>query len=71
MRVSDASLAHDDFGAAALRLAGFCCLSLGWSPDQFWAATPAELAAVGGVLAPSAAGPVTLAELRRLETGDG
>ncbi|MEH3158230.1 MAG: phage tail assembly chaperone [Sphingomonas taxi] len=29
-----------------MRLAGFAGAALGWSPDAFWRATPAELAAV-------------------------
>lgn len=33
------------FGAAALRLAGLAARLLGWRPDEFWRATPAELAA--------------------------
>ena len=39
------------FCAEAVRLAGFAGAVLGWSPDAFWRATPAELAAVVGVLA--------------------
>ena len=31
-------------GAAARRLAGVAAKLLGWRPDEFWAATPAELA---------------------------
>lgn len=34
------------FGVSAVRLAGQAGLLLGWSPTQFWAATPAELAAL-------------------------
>lgn len=33
------------FGPAALRLAGIAARLLGWRPAEFWAATPAELAA--------------------------
>jgi hypothetical protein len=43
-----------DFAAAALRLAGLAARLLGWRPAEFWAATPAELAAA---LAPFAAPP--------------
>ena len=32
------------FGEAAERLAGAAALLLGWRPDEFWQATPAELA---------------------------
>lgn len=31
------------FGAAARRLGGVAGLLLGWRPDEFWRATPAEL----------------------------
>ncbi|TPG19948.1 phage tail assembly chaperone [Sphingomonas koreensis] len=34
------------FGAGAARLAGFAGAVLGWRPDTFWAATPAELGAI-------------------------
>jgi uncharacterized phage protein (TIGR02216 family) len=34
------------FSARAGELAGAAGALLGWTPDQFWAATPAELAAV-------------------------
>lgn len=39
------------FAEAAARLAGLAGAVLGWSPDAFWRATPAELAAVVAVLA--------------------
>ncbi len=32
------------FSPAAARLAGLAAQALGWRPDEFWAATPAELA---------------------------
>ncbi|ANU06599.1 phage tail assembly chaperone [Paraurantiacibacter namhicola] len=34
------------FSDAAQRLAGLVPRALGWTPDQFWAATPEELAAI-------------------------
>lgn len=34
------------FGEAAARLAGLAGALLGWRPDDFWRATPAELASV-------------------------
>lgn len=34
------------FDTAAARLAGLAGLAFGWSPDRFWRATPAELAAL-------------------------
>jgi len=36
-------MAGAEFAAAAARLAGVAGLLLGWSPDAFWRATPAEL----------------------------
>ena len=35
----------DSFADAALLLAGHAARALGWTPDIFWNATPAELAA--------------------------
>ena len=34
------------FSEAAARLAGVTGALLGWRPDEFWSATPAELGAV-------------------------
>ena len=34
------------FGPAALTLAGVTARILGWRPDDFWTATPADVAAV-------------------------
>lgn len=42
------------FGEAAVRLSGQAALLLGWTPDTFWAATPAELAAIVAAAAPPA-----------------
>jgi uncharacterized phage protein (TIGR02216 family) len=39
-------MAEARFAEAAARLAGLAGLLLGWRPDVFWAATPAELRAV-------------------------
>jgi uncharacterized phage protein (TIGR02216 family) len=36
---------NDSFGLAAIRLYGSSARLLGWKPDEFWSATPAELAA--------------------------
>ena len=64
--------AGEDFGSAAVRLAGFCCVRLGWSPAAFWAATPAEVAAVVAALLPPAGdAPVLRDDLERMETADG
>ena len=40
------------FAEAAARLAGLAGALIGWRPGEFWSATPAELAAILGVLAP-------------------
>jgi uncharacterized phage protein (TIGR02216 family) len=39
-------VAEERFGSAALVLAGVTARVLGWRPDHFWAATPADVAAV-------------------------
>jgi hypothetical protein len=36
------------FGQHALQLARLAARALGWRPHEFWAATPAELAAILG-----------------------
>lgn len=36
----------ESFAAGAARLAGLVARALGWRPDDFWTATPAELAAI-------------------------
>lgn len=56
------------FRDAARRLAGLAGALVGWRPDEFWAATPAELAAVLDALAGSGAGAsVTPGEVERLK----
>jgi uncharacterized phage protein (TIGR02216 family) len=57
------------FAEAAVRLAGAAGAVLGWSPDAFWRATPAELAAVvtaarGGGAAVTPPDAATLAAMR-------
>ncbi|MCU6455862.1 phage tail assembly chaperone [Sphingomonas sp. A2-49] len=58
------------FAGSAARLAGFAGAVLGWSPDAFWRATPAELAAVvraasgGGEAAAMPPDAATLARMR-------
>ena len=57
----------DAFGPHAARLAGMAGRAFGWSPDRFWAATPAELAAlVAGAEGEGAAVPPDAAAIRRL-----
>lgn len=56
------------FSDAAGRLAGLAGALLGWRPDEYWAATPAELmavlAAIGG--GPEAASADDLARLKEM-----
>lgn len=53
------------FGPGASRLAGLAGQLLGWRPAEFWAATPAELAAMFAPTLPSA-GPLSRTDLNRL-----
>jgi uncharacterized phage protein (TIGR02216 family) len=57
----------EDFGSSAARLSGLCTVLLGWSPDAFWRATPAEVGAAVAVLAPAGDAPVTRKLLEELE----
>lgn len=59
----------DRFGPAALRLFPIAARLLGWSPDMFWNATPAELATA---LAPPGerADPLDRATLNRMMEHD-
>jgi Phage tail assembly chaperone protein, TAC len=56
----------DSFAIAATRLAGLTGAILGWRPDEFWRATPAELAAIFDALVPPTAAPPTSDDLTRL-----
>jgi uncharacterized phage protein (TIGR02216 family) len=56
----------DRFAGAAARLAGMAGMLLGWRPDEFWRATPAELGAVLGAMAGPEEAPVAAGELARL-----
>jgi len=55
------------FGEAAARLSGAASLLLGWRPEEFWNATPAELALVLkiGECLPDAPDATTIQALRR------
>lgn len=53
------------FGPGALRLAGLSAQLLGWRPAEFWAATPAELAAILAPALPRGAG-LTRTDLARM-----
>jgi hypothetical protein len=52
------------FGEAAARLCGAASLLLGWRPDEFWRATPTELAMALTPPRESVEG-VTIAELKQ------
>ncbi|MEZ0497157.1 phage tail assembly chaperone [Sphingomonas sp. IW22] len=54
------------FAEAAGRLAGMAGVMFGWSPDAFWTATPAELAALVRTLAGDAAPVADARDLARL-----
>ncbi len=57
------------FSESAARLAGLAGALLGWRPEEFWAATPAELAAVLAALTGGeglCATPVDLARLMEM-----
>ena len=58
------------FGPGAGRLAGLTARMLGWLPDQFWAATPAELGAVLSPYAADAGQPLARSDLNRLMERD-
>ena len=56
----------DRFSDGAAKLAGLAGALLGWRPDEFWRATPAELGAVlEAMLGPEGA-PASRADLARL-----
>jgi Phage tail assembly chaperone protein, TAC len=46
-----------NFAESALRLCGQCALLFGWRPDEFWTATPAELACILRAQMPDDASP--------------
>ena len=59
------------FADAAVRMAGQAGVLFGWGPARFWAATPAELAALVAVIAPDDGGaPIGAAELAAMRERD-
>jgi uncharacterized phage protein (TIGR02216 family) len=54
------------FSESAARLAGLAGALLGWRPEEFWRATPAELGAVLGAIAGPDPAPASSADLARL-----
>ena len=61
------AMTDKSFAQSALRLAGLSGALLGWRPDDFWRATPAELAAVLGALAPDEELCASADDLARLQ----
>lgn len=57
------------FGTLAAALSGAAARHLGWRPDEFWRATPAELIAALGP-GPAAPAPLTRETLQRLMEQD-
>jgi uncharacterized phage protein (TIGR02216 family) len=54
------------FAAGAAKLAGLIPRAFGWRPDDFWNATPAELAAIVGASSAPNAEPLSRTELDRM-----
>jgi uncharacterized phage protein (TIGR02216 family) len=54
------------FSGEAAKLAGGAGLLLSWRPDEFWRATPAELAAVLEAMAPAGEDSASGDDLARL-----
>jgi uncharacterized phage protein (TIGR02216 family) len=54
------------FSENARRLAGYAGAVLHWTPDDFWAATPDELAAIFEALAGDATVPSGAGDIARL-----
>ena len=54
----------DSFGAAALAFYGIAARLLGWKPNEFWAATPAEL--IVALAPPGTPAALARADLERM-----
>lgn len=68
---TDRDFAPDtDFATGARRLAGLATRAFGWSPQVFWSATPAELAAILATEDATAAIPLGRTELAQLMERD-
>jgi hypothetical protein len=55
-----------DFSKGAARLSGLIPRLLGWRPEDFWQATPAELAAILTTFEPAAEQPLSRSEFDQL-----
>ncbi|WP_417593462.1 phage tail assembly chaperone [Parasphingorhabdus sp.] len=51
---------HNDFSSSIQKLSGTASAVLGWTPEQFWQATPAELATIFAAFAGSGSDSVPL-----------
>lgn len=58
------------FAGAAVALCPISARVLGWRPQEFWSATPAELAAVLGLLADGASAGIDRATLEKMMEHD-
>ncbi|WP_417611459.1 phage tail assembly chaperone [Parasphingorhabdus sp.] len=63
---------NTDFSNATQKLSGTVCAVLGWTADQFWKATPAELVAIFAAFTGSSAGdqaavPLDAEQLEKLK----
>jgi hypothetical protein len=58
------------FAEGAERLSGLIPRLLGWSPGDFWDATPAELAAILTTLEPAGGTPLSRTEFDHLLEAD-
>ena len=65
-RSSSPSKLGEDFAASAALLAGVVGVTLGWRPDEFWQATPAEVLGIARALAGDTAPGVDRAVLDAL-----
>jgi uncharacterized phage protein (TIGR02216 family) len=54
------------FAKNARRLFGQTVLLLGWRPDEFWAATPEELASILAAMTPPDEAPLDSQTIRQL-----
>jgi uncharacterized phage protein (TIGR02216 family) len=54
------------FTDAALKLCGLSALLLGWRPDEFWSATPAELECVLTALVPQTEAPPDIDAIQKM-----
>lgn len=54
------------FGEVAARLAAHTALTLGWRPDDFWGATPAELLGILQVVAGDNEAPPSANEIQTM-----